>query len=50
VQFSVVFGLTAAFVNKIVLFINFELDFLTVICSLLFIGAMGKSAQLGLHT
>lgn len=31
-------------------FLGFELHALTVICLLLFIGAMGKSAQLGLHT
>ena len=29
---------------------GFELHALTVICLLLFVGAMGKSAQLGLHT
>jgi NADH-quinone oxidoreductase subunit L len=31
-------------------FLGLELDTLTTICILLFIGAMGKSAQLGLHT
>jgi NADH-quinone oxidoreductase subunit L len=31
-------------------FLGVELHALTVICLLLFIGAMGKSAQLGLHT
>jgi NADH-quinone oxidoreductase subunit L len=31
-------------------FLGYRLDTLTVICLLLFIGAMGKSAQLGLHT
>jgi NADH-quinone oxidoreductase subunit L len=31
-------------------FLGFDLPVLTVICSLLFIGAMGKSAQIGLHT
>lgn len=29
---------------------NFEFDTLTVLCILLFIGAVGKSAQIGLHT
>ena len=32
------------------LFLNFKIDAITVICSFLFIGAIGKSAQLGLHT
>jgi NADH-quinone oxidoreductase subunit L len=31
-------------------FLGYRLDTMTVICILLFIGAMGKSAQLGLHT
>jgi len=31
-------------------FLGMELDILTTLCVLLFIGAMGKSAQLGLHT
>ena len=31
-------------------FLGFNLDALTVACLLLFMGAMGKSAQLGLHT
>jgi NADH-quinone oxidoreductase subunit L len=31
-------------------FLNWEFHALTVLCILLFIGAMGKSAQLGLHT
>ena len=32
------------------LFCTFEVDILTTLCLLLFIGAVGKSAQLGLHT
>ena len=31
-------------------FLGYRVDTLTVLCILLFIGAMGKSAQLGLHT
>ncbi|PKP90040.1 MAG: NADH-quinone oxidoreductase subunit L [Alphaproteobacteria bacterium HGW-Alphaproteobacteria-16] len=31
-------------------FLGYRVDTLTVLCLLLFIGAMGKSAQLGLHT
>jgi len=31
-------------------FVGFEIHALTVVCLLLFMGAMGKSAQLGLHT
>lgn len=32
------------------IFFNMEFDILTVICFFLFIGAVGKSAQIGLHT
>lgn len=49
-NFNVVFPLASFFVNSTFVFCNFELPVLTVICSLLFIGAMGKSAQIGLHT
>ena len=31
-------------------FLNLNLNILTIVCILLFIGAVGKSAQLGLHT
>jgi NADH-quinone oxidoreductase subunit L len=31
-------------------FLGMRLDTMTILCLLLFIGAMGKSAQLGLHT
>ncbi len=31
-------------------FLGYRVDTMTVLCMLLFIGAMGKSAQLGLHT
>ena len=31
-------------------FLGYRLDTMTILCLLLFVGAMGKSAQLGLHT
>ena len=31
-------------------FLGYRLDTMTLLCLLLFVGAMGKSAQLGLHT
>jgi NADH-quinone oxidoreductase subunit L len=37
-------------VGKTMLFLGYQLDVLTVICLLLFVGAMGKSAQFLLHT
>ena len=37
-------------VGKTFLFAGYHVDILTTLCLLLFIGAMGKSAQFGLHT
>lgn len=50
VDFSTVFGLAPAFIDKTITFLGFDINILTLICILLFIGAMGKSAQIGLHT
>jgi NADH-ubiquinone oxidoreductase chain 5 len=50
VDYATVFALTPVFKNTTFQFLIFEFDILTVICFLLFIGAIGKSAQLGLHT
>lgn len=49
-DYSVIFCLIPYNTTKSIFFLNFELDLLTTLCLLLFIGAMGKSAQLGLHT
>ena len=37
-------------VGKTFLFAGHQVDILTTLCLLLFVGAMGKSAQIGLHT
>lgn len=50
VDFSTVFATAPALAGKTFIFFNTEFDLLTVICLLLFIGAVGKSAQIGLHT
>jgi NADH-ubiquinone oxidoreductase chain 5 len=50
VDYATVSSLTPFFQNKIVNFLNIEVNLLTAICLFLFIGAIGKSAQLGLHT
>jgi len=49
-DYDVVFSLTPLAVNYKILIGNIEISILDMICILLFIGAMGKSAQLGLHT
>ena len=50
VDFATVFACAPYMAGTKFLFCNFEFDALTCICILLFIGAVGKSAQLGLHT
>ncbi|HYC03092.1 MAG TPA: NADH-quinone oxidoreductase subunit L [Azospirillaceae bacterium] len=50
VQFDEIFAQAAGKANESFNFLGLQLHGLTVACLLLFIGAMGKSAQLGLHT
>jgi len=50
VDYSTVFAIVPLFVEKNFNFLTFNLDILTTIGILLFVGAVGKSAQLGLHT
>ena len=49
-DFDVVFAAAPSFVGKSFIFAGHSVDILTCLCLLLFVGAMGKSAQLGLHT
>ncbi len=50
VGFDAVFSQAPSLVGKTMHFLSWEIDTLTVICLLLFMGAMGKSAQFLLHT
>ncbi len=50
VEFSVIFENPEQYKDATMSFLGHDYNALTVICILLFIGAMGKSAQLGLHT
>jgi len=50
VEFNTVFGLTPYVVSSTVLFAGYSISPVTLITILLFLGAMGKSAQIGLHT
>jgi NADH-quinone oxidoreductase subunit L len=49
-DFDTVFGKVPSVVNTTMNFLGWQVPSLTLACILLFIGAMGKSAQLGLHT
>jgi NADH-quinone oxidoreductase subunit L len=48
-KYNIIFSIVQYYVDMSYIFINFEFDLITLICFLLFIGAMGKSAQIGLH-
>ena len=50
VDYATVFSVTPQFVGQTFNFLNFEVGFLTIVGVLLFIGSVGKSAQIGLHT
>ena len=49
-DFDTVFGKAPSAVGTTMNFLGWQVPSLTLACILLFIGAMGKSAQLGLHT
>ena len=50
VDYATVFALTPIFTDKLFSFLTFDFDLISIICFFLFVGAVGKSAQLGLHT
>ncbi|MGB1027509.1 MAG: NADH-quinone oxidoreductase subunit L, partial [Rhodospirillaceae bacterium] len=50
VAFDEIFAAAPQYADTTVTFFSIEWHAMTIICILLFIGAMGKSAQLGLHT
>ncbi len=50
IDFDTVFAQAPGLVGKSYHFLSFDIDALTLICLLLFMGAMGKSAQFLLHT
>jgi len=50
VDYATVFAVTPTLTGKIYHFLGFDFDLISIICFFLFIGAVGKSAQLGLHT
>lgn len=50
VEFSAVFGLAPYLTEANLFILGFEINCVTLIVALLFLGAMGKSAQIGFHT
>jgi NADH-ubiquinone oxidoreductase chain 5 len=50
VDYATIAALTPLFKNSVINFLNFDTHLLTAIGIFLFLGAVGKSAQIGLHT
>lgn len=50
VTFSGIFAALPGLTDQQLVFLGYEIHAVTLCCLLLFLGAMGKSAQLGLHT
>ena len=50
IDFDTVFAQAPSLTGKTIHFLGYDVDALTLICLLLFMGAMGKSAQFLLHT
>ena len=49
-NYNEVFQQTPLLIQKEIIFLGIEFNLITLVCLLLFIGAMGKSAQIFLHT
>ena len=49
-EYNVIFALVPNFYNDFIIFFNTPVNLINLICFFLFIGAVGKSAQIGLHT
>ena len=50
IDYATIFSLAPAFLNNTFYLFNYELNIINTICILIFFGAVGKSAQIGLHT
>ena len=50
VDYATVFSITPIFTKKCFSFFSFDFNLISIICFCLLVGAVGKSAQLGLHT
>jgi NADH:ubiquinone oxidoreductase subunit 5 (subunit L)/multisubunit Na+/H+ antiporter MnhA subunit len=50
IDYSTVFATASDFINNQLTFFSFNFSVLTIICFFLFMGAVGKSSQIGLHT
>jgi NADH-quinone oxidoreductase subunit L len=50
IDFNIIFAVTPYVLNDHLFLVNFQLKVITIIAFFMFLGAVGKSAQLGLHT
>jgi NADH:ubiquinone oxidoreductase subunit 5 (subunit L)/multisubunit Na+/H+ antiporter MnhA subunit len=49
-DYIIIFNLIPSFISNSLVFLGFHLNLITLISFFLFIGSIGKSAQIGFHT
>lgn len=49
-DYDIIFSVTPLFINYNIGIFNYHIGLIDIICIFIFLGAMGKSAQIGLHT
>jgi NADH-ubiquinone oxidoreductase chain 5 len=49
-DYDIIFSVTPLFINYNIGLFNYHIGLIDIICIFIFLGAMGKSAQIGLHT
>ena len=49
-DYLIIFEIIHFFNNKYFFFLGYNFNIIDIICFFLFIGSIGKSAQIGLHT
>lgn len=49
-DYEIIFSMSSLLIKHKILFFGYKISFLDLLCFFLFLGAIGKSAQIGLHT
>ena len=49
-DFNIIFLIVDLYIQNYFVILNYKINLISCICFFLFIGVMGKSSQLGLHT
>lgn len=49
-EYDIIFSISSLFIKHKIVFFGYKIVFLDLVCFFLFLGCIGKSAQIGLHT